>query len=390
VEETVKPESWGFYSHRLLNRMAVFTLPPELISFYKQHIEFISEHAIDPDKRRYAIREEAVRHYIDLDHWGDSAWYTLPRDYSRALLEHSAFYYIRQNDTHKIFQPHFGKDSFLFKDDFSAEHLCLFNGLSYAQFDQVFASRFMPEYDIDEWTVDASLLGDWIKDGKETDKIWIVDSLSPHGILPYNLEKFYYRLKEAFRRKDQDAILRLSTDLGHYIGDAHVPLHTTKNYNGQLTNQDGIHAFWESRIPELFAEAEFDLVVGQSTYIKDVESFLWDCIKDSHEGVKKVLEIEKKISIETPVDEQYCFETRLAQLTKIQCSDYAKKYHEELDYQVEERFRACILAIGSIWMSAWVDAGQPDLHHIEKSVSPVDLDTSIIPSKSIRQIRTHE
>jgi hypothetical protein len=43
--------------------------------------------------------------------------------------------------------------------------------------------------------------------------------------------------------------------LGHYIGDAHVPLHTTSNYNGQKTNQHGIHGLWESRIPEqLFDE----------------------------------------------------------------------------------------------------------------------------------------
>jgi len=25
-------------------------------------------------------------------------------------------------------------------------------------------------------------------------------------------------------------------DLGHYVGDAHVPLHTISNYNGQQIN----------------------------------------------------------------------------------------------------------------------------------------------------------
>ncbi|MCB9291128.1 MAG: hypothetical protein H6560_27735 [Lewinellaceae bacterium] len=50
--------------------MAAFTLPPEMIGFFKKNIEFITEHAVDPDKRRYATRHEAVRHYIDIDHWG--------------------------------------------------------------------------------------------------------------------------------------------------------------------------------------------------------------------------------------------------------------------------------------------------------------------------------
>ena len=58
-------------------------------------------------------------------------------------------------------------------------------------------------------------------------------------------------------------ILRISAEIGHYIGDAHVPLHTTENYNGQLSGQEGIHAFWESRLPEMFSD-EFDFFVGTS------------------------------------------------------------------------------------------------------------------------------
>ena len=37
--------------------------------------------------------------------------------------------------------------------------------------------------------------------------------------------------------KRLEKILKYSAELGHYIGDAHVPLHTTENYNGQLTNR---------------------------------------------------------------------------------------------------------------------------------------------------------
>ena len=48
--------TWGFFSHKKINRMAVFTIPDEsLFHFYKFHIDFISEHAVDPDKRRYAV-----------------------------------------------------------------------------------------------------------------------------------------------------------------------------------------------------------------------------------------------------------------------------------------------------------------------------------------------
>ncbi|MBK8338680.1 MAG: 2-phosphosulfolactate phosphatase [Flavobacteriales bacterium] len=46
--------AWGFYGHKRINRMACFTLPPKMFAFYKRHIDFVSDHAVDPDRRRYA------------------------------------------------------------------------------------------------------------------------------------------------------------------------------------------------------------------------------------------------------------------------------------------------------------------------------------------------
>ena len=90
-------------------------------------------------------------------------------------------------------------------------------------------------------------------------------------------------------------ILRISAEIGHYIGDAHVPLHTTENYNGQLTGQEGIHAFWESRLPEMFSD-DFDFFVGRATYIANPQSAAWEAVKTSHEAVDSVLNEEKKLS----------------------------------------------------------------------------------------------
>ena len=38
---------WGFFAHQKINRMAVFTLPVEMIGFYKNHIRFITENAVN-------------------------------------------------------------------------------------------------------------------------------------------------------------------------------------------------------------------------------------------------------------------------------------------------------------------------------------------------------
>lgn len=73
--------------------------------------------------------------------------------------------------------------------------------------------------------------------------------------------KIATRPHRAFRQRNSKRILRIATDMGHYIGDAHVPLHTTSNYNGQKTGQHGIHGFWESRVQN-FADRRIRLFCG--------------------------------------------------------------------------------------------------------------------------------
>lgn len=65
VTHTPKRAMWGFFGHKKINRISIFTLPNKMFGFYKEHIEYITEHAVDPDKRRYAVDGEAPCHYID-------------------------------------------------------------------------------------------------------------------------------------------------------------------------------------------------------------------------------------------------------------------------------------------------------------------------------------
>ena len=62
-----------------INYYAVFLLPPEMMVLYKPNIDFLAEHAVDPDKRRYAVAAEGPRHYIDIDHYGKYPFAELPQ-----------------------------------------------------------------------------------------------------------------------------------------------------------------------------------------------------------------------------------------------------------------------------------------------------------------------
>ena len=277
--------TWGFFAHKKINRMAVFTIPDEtLFHFYKFHIDFISEHAVDPDKRRYAVDGEAEKHYIDIDYYGNEPFKVMPRKWDDAVNKFSE------------------------------------------------------------------------------------DTLRAYGISPWNINLMVAKLSQAFRDKNLDRILRYSADLGHYIGDVHVPLHTTLNYNGQLTNQKGIHGFWESRVPELFSE-QYDYLVGKAKYIESPLNKIWDVVEHSFNAVDSVLTFEKQLSTEWSEDRKFSFEKRGMVTMKVYSKEFSEEYARRLDGMHNRRMRESILTVGSLWFTAYINAGQPDLDQLMKPIS---------------------
>ena len=260
-----------------------------MLLFYKPHIDFLSEHATDPDKRRYAIAVEGARHYIDIDHYGKYPFPDLPHNWNDAVKK-------------------FGEDS-----------------------------------------------------------------LEAYGIVPWHIQVMLGRLTKAFREKNFSSILKNSAEIGHYLADAHVPLHTSENYDGQLTGQTGIHAFWESRIPELM-DKKFNFFIGKAEYIKDPSAFIWQRILESAGATDSVLQFEKELSLKFPPGNKYAFEKRNNVLIRQYSSSYTIAYDKMLHGMVERRMRQSIFAVASFWFTAWVNAGQPDLSSItNQSFSENDL-----------------
>jgi hypothetical protein len=248
-----------------------------MFTFYKEHIHFITENAVNPDKRRYVVEGEESRHYIDLEYYG-----------GESVLREALNYWPQAVE-------------------------------AYAQ-----------------------------------------EVLIQHGVLPWHIYRMKHALTEAFHKKDVYQMLRLSADIGHYIADAHVPLHTSENYNGQLTGQEGIHGLWETRLPELFM-GSYSLFTGKAAYVHNPQKSAWEAILTAHKAVDSVLNLEKKLSEYFPATKKYSFEQRGSVLQKVYSIAYAQAYHMLLDGQVERQMRASVKMVGDFWLTCWVDAGQPDL-----------------------------
>lgn len=336
---------WGFYAHRKINFYAVLTIPPPLNQFFKSHISYLRIHAVDPDRRRYASPGEGPRHFIDLDRWYEQDSCLLTGDYTtdRILMGHWEW---RSEDTVVQLTPDsYGDGRLTFG---SSAHSMTLDSFGLRQ--EIFSHY-----------VDTTLLiSPFLYPGYEGE-LTFIDSLSHHGIVPYTVERLYQRLVEEMVVENVDEVIRLCADLGHYISDAHVPLHTTSNYNGQYTDQIGIHAFWESRIPELYEVSHFNSITGRAQYIEDIHEFIWDVVKQSYSLVPEVLDKERQARKMVSEQNHYCYEERGNNLVRTQCPELTKAYMDLMDGMVEERWMESIRAVGSVWYSAWVDAGQPDL-----------------------------
>jgi hypothetical protein len=199
------------------------------------------------------------------------------------------------------------------------------------------------------------------------------DSLNRHGIVPWWIQTMLQRLTSAFRAGDAGRILKLSAEIGHYIADAHVPLHASSNHNGQLSNQAGIHGFWESRIPELLADREWEFFIGRATYLSHPSEFIWKRVYESAAAADTVLRGEKKLSEEIGSDRKYAYEERNGLLVRQYAEGYSRAYDALLHGMVQRRMRASVFAVASFWYTAWINAGQPDLRRLSSVVfSPSD------------------
>jgi hypothetical protein len=176
------------------------------------------------------------------------------------------------------------------------------------------------------------------------------EAFEQNGQVPWIIQQRVERLAKAFRAGDPARAALESAILCHYVGDLNVPLHTTANYNGQLTGQHGVHARWETGLVERLGSWDPEprpATPGEAAWFAP---FQW--LQESYALVAPLLR-----------DDAASTEPSLAQSSQwnAQISHYWTEFRRRQTPCVKEQLERAGHRTAEMILLAWTLAGQPEL-----------------------------
>jgi hypothetical protein len=176
------------------------------------------------------------------------------------------------------------------------------------------------------------------------------DQVVQNGLVPWRAEEFFGNLRRAFERYNRRGalgsfdILFFAATLGHYVSDAHVPFHAVENYDGQMTNQHGIHARFEAIMFERYRD-RLTIAPRAAHAITNPREHLFEVIVAGTQLVPAILESD------------------LAAIGSRDVYDdaYYDAFFKANRAVMERRLNESITAIAGVIIGAWEAAGKPAL-----------------------------
>lgn len=176
------------------------------------------------------------------------------------------------------------------------------------------------------------------------------ETLYNRGIAPWWVIHCFNQLVTSMKQGDPRTIIANAAVLGHYVADLFMPLHTIENYDGQLTDNQGIHSRFESWMIEEYA-SYIKLKVHEATPIDDPLSFIFEVILKSYQFANDILAADTR--------------SKNSHKSYKERDDYDKEYLSSLFNLVgnlaESRMSEAASAISSFWYTAWIKARKPQL-----------------------------
>lgn len=199
--------------------------------------------------------------------------------------------------------------------------------------------------------IDIDIYDDFIKSHKMTEDFnaactqYGKAKVIKNGTLPWVTDSTYKALVQNFKSGNWQQAELTAADLGHYVGDGFMPLHITANYNGQLSNQKGIHSRYEVTMIDRYID-NIHFKTSRIRKVKAIRSTVFSYLYSNYSYVSQLLNADKKAY-------------------KLSGKQYNDTYYESL-WKETGVFTTRLLqesskTLASLIYTAWIEAGRPEI-----------------------------
>lgn len=174
------------------------------------------------------------------------------------------------------------------------------------------------------------------------------DKVKKEGTLPWATDSTYRALVQNFKSGDWTRAALTAADLGHYVGDGYMPLHIAANYDGQKTNQKGIHRrYEETMIDRHIDEIHFNYT--KCRRVGNIQSYIFKYLYRNHSGIDLLLKADS-----------LAYELAGKQYNEVYYQSIWKNSKVFTVKLLEESSKT----IATFIYSAWIEAGKPKIRAI--------------------------
>ena len=166
------------------------------------------------------------------------------------------------------------------------------------------------------------------------------------GIAPWVISDLLAKMTSAMRTNDWLWAARCGATMAHYVGDLHMPLHCTRNFNGQETWQVGIHERIETDMTKAFFTPDL-IVPAPATFIADPFQAVMGWVAHSTNLVPELLKAD--------------IIAKRAANGRIDTESYYRKLWECTEPVIVPQIAGAVTDLASLWYTAWVNAGRPPI-----------------------------
>jgi hypothetical protein len=164
------------------------------------------------------------------------------------------------------------------------------------------------------------------------------------GLLPWQVGLYSKKLTDAFRAHNWEETKLSAAILAHYVAAAHDPFNTTENSDGKLSNQPGVHDRFGKNLVDRY-QLFFFVKPNEAVFIHDPTDHAFEMVLSAHAWLDNVLLSDRRVreGLSGYTDEFY------------------DRFYAQAGAVLIRQLSDASTDVGSYWMSAWINAGRPQL-----------------------------